>query len=175
MNPRLRMKLRAIRSTEQYAPVNIMVFDIDNTILEAVGTYEKDYDLNKFIRDNTFFKNLFLKKLPLCNSIKQYYNDENSIVVIQTARAKKWWLPLLLFIRGIRYDYLIQRPKSNNSPSATLKKSQLVDFVMKHSEIKNPFIAFIDDNKENRDSIQTMRNAHVYDANYYNSQTKEKL
>ena len=110
-----------------------------------------------------------MPKLPLANSMKQYYNDSNTLVIVQTARAKKWWLPLLLFIRGIRYDYLIQRPKTNNSDSATLKKTQLVDFLMRHKEIKNPFIGFVDDNKANRDSIQTMKNAHVYDADYFNN------
>ena len=36
---------------------DIYCFDLDNTLLESIGTYEKDYDLKKFIRDNTFFKN----------------------------------------------------------------------------------------------------------------------
>ena len=165
-NKILQMKLNRRRPT---TPLNIMVFDIDNTIFQAVGTYEKDYDLRKFERDNTFIKNLFLKKLPLAYSIKQYYEDDNSLVIIQTARKVKWWLPLLLFIRGIRYHYLIQRPRANNSPSPQLKKSQLVNFIQNHSEIKSYFLGFIDDSKENRDAIQTLNYAHVYDADYFNS------
>ena len=168
MNNRLKMKLRQ-KQNDWRKPLNIMVFDIDDTIFKSVGTYEKDYDLDKFKRDNTFFKNLFLEKLPLAYSIKQYYDDPNTLVIVQTARQKKWWLPLLLFVRGIRYDYLIQRPITNNSHSEQLKKTQLVDFLMRHTEIHNPFIGFVDDNKENRDSIQTLSNAHVYDANYFNS------
>ena len=165
-NKILQMKLKR---RKPITPLNIMVFDIDNTIFQAVGTYEQDYDLKKFERDNTFIKNLFLKKLPLAYSIKQYYEDDNSLVIIQTARKVKWWLPLLLFIRGIRYHYLIQRPTANNSPSPQLKKSQLVDFIQRHNEIKNYFLGFIDDSKENRDAIQTLNYAHVYDADYFNS------
>ena len=104
-NKILQMKLNRRKNI---TPLNIMVFDIDNTIFQAVGTFEKDYDLDKFERDNTFFRNLFLPKLPLAYSIKQYYEDDNSLVIIQTARKVKWWLPLLLFIHGIRYHYLIQ-------------------------------------------------------------------
>ena len=29
---------------------DIYCFDLDNTLLESIGTYEKDYDLKKFIR-----------------------------------------------------------------------------------------------------------------------------
>lgn len=156
-------------------PTNIIVFDIDNTIFQAIGTYEKDYNLKKFIKDNTFFRNLFTKKLPLFYSIKNYYYDKNFMVVIQTARAKKWWLPIVLFLRGVKYHYLIQRPTSNNQATGKLKKSQLVDFILRHKEIKNPFVAFVDDSKENRDEIQTLRYAHVYDADYYNLKKGGKI
>ena len=171
-NKYLKMKLKG-GSSRTATPLNIMVYDIDDTIFKAVGTYEKDYDLKKFEKDNTFIKNLFLEKLPLAYTINNYYYDNNSLVIIQTARAVKWWLPLILFIRGIRYHYLIQRPRANNSPSPQLKKSQLVDFIQRHTEIKSYFLGFIDDNKQNRDAIQTLRFAHVYDANHFNSKGRK--
>ena len=170
-NKYLKMKLN---NRKPITPLNIMVYDIDNTIFKAVGTYEKDYDLKKFERDNTFIKNLFLEKLPLAYTINNYYYDSNSLVIVQTARQVKWWLPIILFIRGIKYHYLIQRPKANNSPSPQLKKSQLVDFIQRHTEIKSYFLGFIDDNKQNRDAIQSLKFAHVYDANYFNSKGREK-
>ena len=105
-NKYLKMKLN---NRKPITPLNIMVYDIDDTIFKAVGTYEKDYDLKKFEKDNTFIKNLFLEKLPLAYTINNYYYDDNSMVIIQTARQVKWWLPLILFIRGIKYHYLIQR------------------------------------------------------------------
>lgn len=166
-NKILKWKLRAIQKNES-PPTDIIVFDIDDTIFESVGTFEKDYDLDKFEKDNTFFRNLFTKKLPLFDSIKEYYYDYNFLVIIQTARAKKWWLPLVLFLRGVKYHYLIQRPKSNTQATGKLKKSQLVDFVLTHKEIKNPFISFIDDSKENRDEIQTLKFANVYNAKEIN-------
>lgn len=173
-NKLLQWKLRAIQKNES-PPTNIIVFDIDNTIFESVGTYEKDYDLEKFIKDNSFFRNLLTKKLPLFYAIENYYYDKNFMVVIQTARAKKWWLPLVLFLRGVKYHYLIQRPTSNNQATGKLKKSQLVDFILRHKEIKNPFIAFVDDSKENRDEIETLKFAHVYDADYYNYKKGGKI
>tara|TARA_E500000178_G_scaffold297248_1_gene303876 strand:+ start:2975 stop:3502 length:528 start_codon:yes stop_codon:yes gene_type:complete len=173
-NKLLKWKLRAIQKNE-LPPTNIIVFDIDNTIFESVGTYEKDYDLKKFIKDNSFFRNLLTKKLPLFYAIENYYYDKNFMVIIQTARAKKWWLPLVLFLRGVKYHYLIQRPTSNNQATGKLKKSQLVDFILRHNEIKNPFIAFVDDSKENRDEIETLKFAHVYDADYYNYKKGGKI
>ena len=167
MGKGLFLKLRAIDKKES-RPINIIVFDIDDTIFKSVGTFEQDYDLNKFEKDNTFFRNLFTKKLPLFYQIKEYYYEYNYLVIIQTARAKKWWLPLVLFLRGVKYHYLIQRPKSNTQATGKLKKSQLVDFVLRHKEIKNPFITFIDDSKENRDEIQTLTFATVYNAKELN-------
>ena len=173
-NNLLNWKLRAIQKNES-PPTNIIVFDIDDTIFESVGTFEKDFDLNKFEKDNTFIRNLFTKKLPLFDSIKNYYYDKNFLVIIHTARKYKWWLGLVLFLRGVKYHYLIQRPTSNRQATGKLKKSQLVDFILKHNEIKNPFVAFVDDSKENRDEIQTLRYAHVYNANYYNSKKGGKI
>ena len=50
---------------------DIYCFDLDNTLLESIGTYEKDYDLKKFIRDNTFFKNLSI--VYLSKSFEEFF------------------------------------------------------------------------------------------------------
>ena len=93
--PRTVKNVISLRKWREKTFTDIFVFDIDNTIFESVGTFETDYDLDKFQRDNTFFRNLFLRKLPLFYAIKNYYGKHNKLVVIQTARAKKWWLPIL--------------------------------------------------------------------------------
>ena len=124
-NSRLKIKLRAL-AKNQKRPTNMIIFDIDNTIFEAVGTYEKDYDLKKFEKDNSFFRNLFLRKLPLFFEIKKYY-DLGYLVIIQTARQKKWWLPIILILKGVQYHYLIQRPRGNITDTGKLKKRQLID------------------------------------------------
>ena len=65
MTPRtVKNVLQLRRKMQRQNLTDIYVFDIDNTILETVGTYEQDYNLDKFQRDNTFLRNLGLKKLP---------------------------------------------------------------------------------------------------------------
>jgi hypothetical protein len=145
----------------------MVVFDYDNTLYESVGTFEQDHDLNKFIKDNSFWNNLFTKALPLATSVNEFYKDGETLVVIQTARAERWWFPLLLFIKGIKYHYVIQRPRANYSHSANLKKSQMVDFLMRNPRYKNCFKVFVDDYKPNRDQLETV-GFSVYNANYYN-------
>ena len=85
-NNLLNWKLRAIQKNES-PPTNIIVFDIDNTIFESVGTFEKDYDLNKFEKDNTFIRNLFTKKLPLFDSIKNYCRPQHTLMLTLNSRA----------------------------------------------------------------------------------------
>ena len=171
--PRTVKNVISLRKWREKTFTDIYVFDIDNTIFESVGTFEKDYDLDKFQRDNTFFRNLFLRKLPLFYAIKNYYGKHNKLVVIQTARAKKWWLPIILFLKGVKYDILMQRPISNNQSSAKLKRTQLVNLILwRKIDIGNVF--FIDDDKQNRDSIGQLQYAITYDANKLNKTAIEK-
>lgn len=165
-NSRLKIKLRALDRTQK-RPTKIIVFDIDNTIFKSVGTYEQDYNLKKFEKDNSFFNNLFLEKLPLFSDVKKYY-DMGYLIIIQTARQKKWWLPFVLFFHGVKYHYLIQRPKGNISDTGKLKKSQLINFIISHSEIKNPLVDFVDDSKINRDELQTLNYVNVHNAEKLN-------
>ena len=173
MTPRtVKNVLQLRRKMQRQNLTDIYVFDIDNTILETVGTYEQDYNLDKFQRDNTFLRNLGLKKLPCFYAISNYFDKvgkygTRNLVVIQTARSKKWWLALILWLKGVKYDVLLQRPRANNMDSGKLKKSQLIDLIMfRKLNVGNIF--FIDDNKTNLDEIQTMKHAITYNADELN-------
>ena len=146
---------------------DIYCFDLDNTLLESIGTYEKDCDLKKFIRDNTFFKNLSIKKLPLAVLPNMKKGKKGNLIVIQTSRATKFWLPFILWFHGIQYDVLLQRPKGNNMPSGNLKKEQLKHLILfKKINIGNVF--FFDDLKENRDNVEQLDYAIVHDPQEIN-------
>ena len=113
MTPRTLKNVKSLRrNITKLNLTDVYVFDIDNTIFESVGTYEQDYNLDKFEMDNTFFRNLALRRLPCFYSIEKYFDKigkygTRNIVVLQTARSKKWWLPLILFLKGVKYDVLI--------------------------------------------------------------------
>ena len=173
MTPRTVKNVISLRDWRKKTFTDVYVFDIDNTIFEAVGSYEKDYDLQKFVKDNTFFKNLSLKKLPLFYAISKFYGKANTLVVIQTARARKWWLPIILWLKGVKYDVLLERPISNNQSSGELKRTQLINLIM-WRKIKIGNVFFIDDNKENRDEIQTLPYAITFDAEEMNKSAIEK-
>ena len=154
-------------SNRPFTYERVIVFDYDNTLVESVGTFEKDYDLEKFIKDNSFWNNLFTKKLPLAYSINNFFYDGLTLVVIHTARAKRWWFPIVLFLKGIKYHELIQRPPANSQDSAYLKKWQLVKFLQEKKIGTEVFKIFVDDFKPNRDQIETI-GFSVYNADYYN-------
>jgi hypothetical protein len=59
-------------------PDILFVFDYDNTLVEAVGTYERDFDLGKFEKDNTFLNNLKTKNLPLVKSCNNAYRRKDA-------------------------------------------------------------------------------------------------
>jgi len=168
MNPPRTVKnVVSLRNWRKKTFTDIYVFDIDNTIFESVGSYEEDYDLDKFRKDNTFFKNLSLKKLPLFFAIKNYFGKPNSLVVIQTAREYKWWLPIILWLKGVKYDFLFQRPKRNIDSASNLKRTQLVNLILwRKIDIGNVF--FIDDDKQNRESVGSLPYAITFDAEKLN-------
>ena len=143
-------------------------------MLESIGSYEKDYDLKKFIKDNTFLKNLSLKKLPLAVLPNMIQGKNNNLVVIQTSRAIKFWLPLVLWFHGIKYDVLLQRPKNNSMNSGYLKKEQIKHLILfRNLNIGNVF--FFDDLKENRDSIESLPYAIVHNPIELNESITYKI
>ena len=46
--PRTVKNVISLRKWREKTFTDIFVFDIDNTIFESVGTFEQDYDLDKF-------------------------------------------------------------------------------------------------------------------------------
>lgn len=141
---------------------DVYSFDLDDTLIQSVGTYETDYDLAKFNRDNTLLNNLRLKKLPLAVFVNMVFAKKNNLVVIHTSRTVRWWLPFVLWFHGIKYDILIQRPKKNTMPSGQLKREQIKHQIL-FRKIKIGNLIFFDDSKENRDAIETLNYAIVHD------------
>ena len=110
----------------------IKAYDFDGTLFEPIGTFEKDLDLDKFKKDNTFFRNLFTKELPLAQKLREA-KKKGDIIFIITAREKKWWFPLLLWLKNIPYDEIRERPiERENISTAKLKKEQLIDLISKY-------------------------------------------
>ena len=149
-------------------PKTLFAVDLDATMFEPVGTYEKDGDLAKFISDNTFWNNLWTRALPTRDTCNHFYNLGTAFVVIVTSREKKWWLPLLLWIKGVRYHKLIQREKGNTTSTEDLKYFQLHLLIDSYAGIfRGVNKIFIDDFKPNRDKAQLL-GFTVYDADKLN-------
>lgn len=130
----------------------IKAYDFDGTLFEPIGTFEKDLDLDKFKKDNTFFRNLFTKELPLAQKLREA-KKKGDIIFIITAREKKWWFPLLLWLKNIPYDEIRERPiERENISTAKLKKEQLIDLISKYGS--SYYLDFYDDNKINCDEIE---------------------
>ena len=150
-------------------PKTLFCTDLDKTLFEAVGTYEKDGDLAKFISENTFWNNLWTRSLPCKDTCNHFYETGHAYVVIVTSRERKWWLPLLLAIRGVKYHLLIQREKGNITATEDLKYFQLAQLIDSNSGIfRGCDKIFIDDFKPNRDKAE-MLGFSVYDPDKLNS------
>lgn len=145
----------------------LSVFDFDDTLCEAVGTYESDRNLAKFKQDNTFVNNLKTKTLPTLNILFSDLKKNNCKVVIQTAREEKWWLPIILFFKGISYHHLIQRRKGETTSSDLLKKKQLEEFI-ESNELQQVQVFFYDDQKKNLEAVKQIRNTFVFDSKNIN-------
>ena len=130
----------------------IKAYDFDGTLFEPIGTYEQDYDLEKFKKDNTFFKNLFTEELPLAEELRKAKKRGNIIYII-TAREWKWWFPLLLWLKNIPYDEIRQRPKARENISThKLKKEQLIELISKYGNSYE--LDFYDDSSLNCNEIE---------------------
>jgi len=132
----------------------LFVFDYDNTLVESVGTYERDFDLGKFEKDNTFWNNLKTKKLGLVKSCNNAYRRKDAYCVIMSSRADTWWFPLLLFIKGIKYDLLLLRHKGNTLDTASFKRNLMFKLLQDNLGQFTTKI-FVDDVQENLDAIKT--------------------
>ena len=145
--------LNLINSQKQMKPNVLFVFDYDNTLVESVGTYERDFDLRKFEKDNTFWNNLKTKKLPLAKSCNNAYRRKDAYCVIMSARADTWWFPLLLWLKGIKYDLLLLRHKGNTMDTPSLKRNLMFKLLQDNLGQFTTRI-FVDDVQENLDAIK---------------------
>ena len=156
-----------IKENEAQNVTKVSVFDFDDTLCEAVGTYEIDRDLDKFRQDNTFFNNLKTRPLPTLDILLEDLKNNNCKVVIQTAREEKWWLPLILFYKGISYHHLIQRGRGVTTSSDLLKKQQLEDFIQSNNLQQVP-VSFYDDQHKNLETVSQIKNTTVFDSKISN-------
>ena len=84
-------------------------------------------------------------------------------IVICTAREKRIWLRLILFLKRIPCDILIERKKGDKTPSGFLKKRQLLDLIISDNRYIFLDKEFFDDNNENLFEVKKL-NIKVYDA-----------
>ena len=145
--------INKINMERRMKPNVLFVFDYDNTLVEAVGTYERDFDLGKFEKDNTFLNNLKTKKLPLAKSCNNAYRRKDAYCVIMSARADTWWFPLLLWLKGIKYDLLLLRHKGNTMDTPSLKRNLMFKLLQDNLGQFTTRI-FVDDVQENLDAIK---------------------
>ena len=145
--------INKINMERRMKPNVLFVFDYDNTLVEAVGTYERDFDLGKFEKDNTFLNNLKTKKLPLAKSCNNAYRRKDAYCVIMSARADTWWFPLLLWLKGIKYDLLLLRHRGNALDTPSLKRNLMFKLLQDNLGQFTTRI-FVDDVQENLDAIK---------------------
>ena len=145
--------LNEIQRQERLKRNVLFVFDYDKTLVESVGTYERDFDLRKFEKDNTFWNNLKTKNLPLVKSCNNAYRRKDAYCVIMSSRANTWWFPLLLFIKGIKYDLLLLRHKGNTLDTASFKRNLMFKLLQDNLGQFTTRI-FVDDVQENLDAIK---------------------
>ena len=146
--------INKINEERRMKPNVLFVFDYDDTLVEPVGTYERDFDLGKFEKDNTFLNNLKTKNLPLVKSCNNAYRRKDAYCVIMSSRANTWWFPLLLFIKGIKYDLLLLRHKGNTLDTASFKRNLMFKLLQDNLGQFTTKI-FVDDVQENLDAIKT--------------------
>ena len=138
----------------------IVIFDYDETLI--LGETPEGETLSGFYRRNTFFNNLFYKKTNLVKYAKEEKANGN-LIVICTARERRFWLKAVLFLKGIPCDILIERKKGDKTPSGKLKKKQLLDLIISNDKYIFLDKEFYDDNKENLLEVSKI-NIKVYDA-----------
>jgi len=138
----------------------IVIFDYDETLIRA--TTPEGETLSGFYRRNTFFNNLFYKKTNLVKYAREQKANGN-LIVICTAREKRIWLKLILFLKRIPCDILIERKKGDKTPSGFLKKRQLLDLIISDNRYIFLDKEFFDDNNENLFEVKKL-NIKVYDA-----------
>jgi hypothetical protein len=128
----------------------ISVFDYDETLI--IGKTPEGETLSGFYRRNTFFNNLFYKNTKLVKYAREQ-KAKGNLIVICTAREKRFWLRAVLFLKRIPCDILIERKKGDKTPSGILKQKQILELIISNNDYIFADKEFFDDSQENLDSI----------------------
>lgn len=141
--------------------MKICIFDYDETLIE--GKTPKGETLSAFYRRNTFLNNLFYKKTNLVKLAKEE-KAKGNLIVICTAREKRFWLPLILFFKNIPCDVLIERPVGDITPTGLLKQKQILQLIISNNDYIFADKDFYDDSQENLNELSKINNIKVFDA-----------
>jgi hypothetical protein len=138
----------------------IVIFDYDETLI--LGETPEGETLSGFYRRNTFLNNLFYKKTNLVKYAREE-KAKGNLIVICTAREKRFWLKAVLILKGIPCDILIERKKGDKTPSGILKKAQLLKLIISDNKFLFLDKEFYDDSETNLLEVSKL-NIKVYDA-----------
>jgi hypothetical protein len=141
--------------------MKICIFDYDETLI--IGETPTGETLSAFYRRNTFLNNLFYKKTNLVKLAKQE-KAKGNLIVICTAREKRFWLKAVLFLKGIPCDVLIERGIGDITPTGLLKQKQILQLIISNNDYIFADKDFYDDSQENLDKVSMINNITVYDA-----------
>ena len=131
----------------------LIIFDYDETLV--LGQTPKGESLSAFYRRNTFFRNLFYKKTNLVKLAKEE-KAKGNVIVICTAREYKPWLKLVLFLKNIPYDILIERNVGDQTESGLLKNKQILKLIVENNDFIFADKDFYDDSQTNLDSVRKL-------------------
>ena len=141
--------------------MKICIFDYDETLIE--GKTPTGETLSAFYRRNTFLNNLFYKKTNLVKLAKEE-KAKGNLIVICTAREKRFWLKAILFLKGIPCDVLIERAIGDITPSGLLKQKQILQLIISNNDYIFADKDFYDDSQENLKEVSKINNVKVFDA-----------
>ena len=141
--------------------MKICIFDYDETLI--YGETPKGESLSQFYRRNTLFNNLFYRKTKLVKLAKEEKTKGN-LIVICTAREKRFWLNFVLWLKRIPCDVLIERPIGDITPTGILKQKQIMEFIISNNDYIFADKDFYDDNSDNLEMVGMINNIKVFDA-----------
>jgi|TARA_B100001094_G_scaffold282413_1_gene294491 hypothetical protein len=141
--------------------MKICIFDYDETLI--IGETPTGETLSAFYRRNTFLNNLFYKKTNLVKLAREE-KAKGNLIVICTAREKRFWLKAVLFLKGIPCDVLIERAIGDITPTGLLKQKQILQLIISNNDYIFADKDFYDDSQENLREVSKINNVKVFDA-----------
>jgi len=89
---------------------------------------------------------------------------KGNLIVICTAREKRFWLKAVLFLKGIPCDVLIERAIGDITPTGLLKQKQILQLIISNNDYIFADKDFYDDSQENLREVSKINNVKVFDA-----------